>query len=73
MGIDLLIGFIVTYALIAIALAGKKVSKFDEESKKRKAWEDDKTDVDPVTGDYTSRYNGLRYDKHGCPKWREWQ
>lgn len=71
MGIDLLIGFIVAYALIAIALTGRHLSKLNEDSKKRKSWEDDKTDIDPITGDYTSRYNGMRYDKHGCLKWRE--
>lgn len=40
-------------------------------SQREKAWRDNMTNIDPVTGDYTSRRDGLRYDKYGCLKWRD--
>lgn len=65
-------GFLTWLAALGFAYAGEK-GKTHTRSKaeQRRAWEEDKTDIDPITGDYTSKHNGLRYDKHGCLKWRD--
>lgn len=71
--IDFIIGGIATYTLAALAGGWNALTK-DRETPKQKRekerlalWKADMTDVDPITGDYTSKHNGLRYDKHGIP------
>jgi hypothetical protein len=43
----------------------ERYEKKEHERKQREALEADKTDIDPVTGDFTSKYNGMRYDADG--------
>jgi hypothetical protein len=65
--IDLFIGFIALCLIIVIASCGKIV--FCSRNRQRKAYEDDKSNIDPNTGEYTSKYDGLRYDKDGTRIW----
>lgn len=62
-----LVIWIATFVLIYWATKGK--SKSTKRYKGRKAWEEGKTDIDPVTGDYTSKYDGQRYTKEGILIW----
>lgn len=62
---------LILVVLICIAAKGSNDKTLSREAK-GKAWlEADKTDIDPVTGDWTSRYDGMRYDKYGVVKWRD--
>lgn len=73
MFVDLLIGFLTGHAIV---WGGTSVENVWYKSKRNEnqleSFESNKTDIDPVTGDYTSKYDGLRHDKFGIVKWREY-
>lgn len=71
MGIDFIIEGIVVLLFVVLGKAGRSISKQSDEAARKRDREANKTDIGPVTGDYTSKTNGMRYDKDGCLKWRD--
>lgn len=67
----LLIAFVLTPIIIALIGGASSISETNKKLNREQLWKNDMKDIDPVTGDYTSKHNGLRYDKHGCLKWRD--
>ncbi|MCR4774527.1 MAG: hypothetical protein K5854_09250 [Prevotella sp.] len=43
----------------------ERYEKKEHERKQREALEADKTDIDPITGNFTSKSDGMRYDSYG--------
>jgi hypothetical protein len=70
--IDLIIGFFGAHAIVGGGTSLEKTyHKAKRETNGRATFEKNKIDIDPETGDYTSRYDGLRHDKYGCVKWHK--
>lgn len=72
--IDLLIGFLGGHAIVGGGLffenISKQISNLEKQQRYDREREADKMDIDPVTGDYTSRKDGLRHYEDGCVNWR---
>lgn len=61
---------IVTFLLAIYYLLIKPATKGSKSSYSKKKREEDKINIDPETGEYTSKYSGLRYTKDGIISWR---
>lgn len=67
----LIIAFFITYAVVALRGGAKFLSDDSKYKTKEQLWEEQKTDIDPVTGDYTQKGTSLRFDKYGVMKGSE--
>lgn len=67
----LLIAFVLTPIIIALVGGASSISETNKKWNREQLWEDQKTNIDPITGDYTKKGTSLRFDKYGIMKGSE--